>query len=505
MAKAKKPYRHDPEDPSTYRLLTADAFKKALLGETVPSTLPDGSTEEWSAMGKDITGVDVVIFDGIRVEEKIHLQEEQVYPYLIEIRHALFQSGLSLSGGEFQQGLGIDGGEFQQEFWISGGEFQQRFWILGGEFQQEFWISGGKFQRSFRILGGEFQSGFRILGGEFQQEFWIRGGEFQQRFWILGGEFQQAFWISGGEFQQLQIKNYGRFIFYLKLSVEIDFSCYVQHSKIGTLEFSSRIRSDGAVYLKKLQLNTLLFNDCTNEGLVTVNDLSVLSHSEEKYKTTPSTFEISNSELGKCHFINTRFEQFEKIIIRDSRLSDIQTSRGHIPLASGGKQVMTDINGEQDAEIMEETYNQLHGAMKRSDNRTWENRYYAEHIEWHRRRLKKDNIEPYTRFTLWLHKYSTAYGQNWLQGMGLLLGIAAGFYLLLCFAQWGYIPTYDGFFENMGYHLGHYFNFILPIHRTNFLGEEMTDWALTVDFISRVVIGFLLYQIIAAFRRFGRR
>ena len=44
--KTRKPYQPIPGDPSTYRSLSAKAFKKALLGETVMSTLPDGTKDQ---------------------------------------------------------------------------------------------------------------------------------------------------------------------------------------------------------------------------------------------------------------------------------------------------------------------------------------------------------------------------------------------------------------------------------------------------------------------------
>lgn len=57
----------------------------------------------------------------------------------------------------------------------------------------------------------------------------------------------------------------------------------------------------------------------------------------------------------------------------------------------------------------------------------------------------------------------------------------------------------------ISYHIGHFFSFLLPIHRNDLLGVPVEGMALAVDFFSRVILGFMLYQVIAAFRRFGKR
>ena len=55
--------------------------------------------------------------------------------------------------------------------------------------------------------------------------------------------------------------------------------------------------------------------------------------------------------------------------------------------------------------------------------------------------------------------------------------------------------------------IGYYFSFIDITHRSDFLvkKEELNGWSLTIDFFSKVVSGFFIYQFISAFRKYGKK
>lgn len=54
---------------------------------------------------------------------------------------------------------------------------------------------------------------------------------------------------------------------------------------------------------------------------------------------------------------------------------------------------------------------------------------------------------------------------------------------------------------------GYYFSFLDITHRTDFLVEktDLNGFSLTIDYFNKVLIGFLTYQFIAAFRKYGKR
>ena len=549
------PQQQSP-DPSTYRTLSAEAFKKALLGETVMSTLPNGTEEEWSALGENDWEDTAVIFDEVIIHEETLLEEEQVYPYLIEIRDCHFMQPFEIAGGTFEQafciydgtfekGFGILGGTFEKDFRIYGGTFELGFQIESGTFEQGFQIESGTFEEMFLIGGGIFQQGFQIESGTFEEMFLIGGGTFQQGFRISGGTFVQKCVINGGtfkdtlgitggriaglrlskaEFKQIHIGNDKGHIGFLLFTLPLRCAVHVEHSRIGFLGITQRMLKEGNLYLRDLSVQQIHIAQYVNEGTLIAQNVQIgFSLSKRPINSAKSThpprqieerteidtatyLQMTGAEMGTCYFSDVDFEGFDNIIIKSSRLSDIRTTGKHFPLAEG--KVFTDDKGNQEPAYMEETYNQLYGAMKRADANTMENRYYAEFQEWRRKRLKEEKIEPQNQATLWLNKWTTLYGQDWLRGLLLTIGLGLLFYGLICYFHWGWnIPDAPLSGINLAYHLGSFSSFMLPIHRADFFGKDMPlqGVALFVDFISRIVLGFMLYQVIAAFRRFGKR
>jgi len=54
---------------------------------------------------------------------------------------------------------------------------------------------------------------------------------------------------------------------------------------------------------------------------------------------------------------------------------------------------------------------------------------------------------------------------------------------------------------------GYYFAFLDITHRTDFLvsKSELNGLSLAIDYINKIVVGFLLYQFVAAFRKYGKK
>lgn len=56
--------------------------------------------------------------------------------------------------------------------------------------------------------------------------------------------------------------------------------------------------------------------------------------------------------------------------------------------------------------------------------------------------------------------------------------------------------------------VGYYFSFVDPTHRIDFLekdAEKYNVFSLVIDFLNKVICGFLIYQFIAAFRKYGKK
>jgi hypothetical protein len=55
--------------------------------------------------------------------------------------------------------------------------------------------------------------------------------------------------------------------------------------------------------------------------------------------------------------------------------------------------------------------------------------------------------------------------------------------------------------------IGYYFAFLDITHRTDFLVKktELSGLSVTIDYINKILVGFLIYQFIAAFRKYGKK
>jgi hypothetical protein len=55
--------------------------------------------------------------------------------------------------------------------------------------------------------------------------------------------------------------------------------------------------------------------------------------------------------------------------------------------------------------------------------------------------------------------------------------------------------------------IGYYFAFLDITHRSDFLvsKSELSGWSVTIDYLNKILVGFLIYQFIAAFRKYGKK
>lgn len=111
----------------------------------------------------------------------------------------------------------------------------------------------------------------------------------------------------------------------------------------------------------------------------------------------------------------------------------------------------------------------------------------------------------YTPLSLWLHKSTSSYGTNWLRAFLCIIGVGAVTY----FAYAVSLPEIKFGFryftnDNLSFHIRYFFEFLLPVHKMTLIDHtNPTGLSALFDILGRIFISFLIYQTIAAFRRFG--
>jgi hypothetical protein len=107
------------------------------------------------------------------------------------------------------------------------------------------------------------------------------------------------------------------------------------------------------------------------------------------------------------------------------------------------------------------------------------------------------------RFILWVNKQSNHHGLSIKRPFILLLCSSITLYIL-------YLLSIGRIFTSMPIDwnlIGYYFSFLDITHRTDFLvDKELLTWApLTIDYFTKVIVGFFIYQLIASFRKYGKK
>jgi hypothetical protein len=430
-------------------------------------------------------------------------------------------SKLYLKGGTFQNvsftegsinNVLVSGGSFDS-LMISGGLFEN-FHLKGGIFKSII-FDGGQFKNMVDISGGGFQNTIRVSSGKFlilsiknlvtNESFIINGGSIDQldisdvalgSLDIHGGCTINTAYLRNGTYSSIEIKLIEGVIkeLYTFDALTIDFGLRLSGA-ITELYLRSRVTSTGSIHMQSLLVDRLELVNVIMEGKLDVNVLG-------SNNSSLGYILIKNSDLGNAIFKETNFKSYESIQVINSRLHNITTIGGYFPshLDIGSAQ-----NKPSEPERSAEAYNQLTLAMQRQGNRDKEVEYYTSYLDWQRKAYWKEKKWSATA-SLYLHKISTEYGSSWIRGaLGTFsVGLVFYFLFLLSLPEVSCCSLQNGW-VNFSTNVGYFFAFLLPTHSIYFVeGTSLTPSSYIFDFLGRIATGFMIYQTIAAFRRYGK-
>lgn len=99
--------------------------------------------------------------------------------------------------------------------------------------------------------------------------------------------------------------------------------------------------------------------------------------------------------------------------------------------------------------------------------------------------------------------YSNIHNTSWSRGLLSTLSISFVFFVLLQISI--HKENIFNYKLNTGKILGEFINFINPTHSIDyFVRSNSGDFTLFIDLISRVFIGYCIYQTVQAFRIYGK-
>jgi len=119
-------------------------------------------------------------------------------------------------------------------------------------------------------------------------------------------------------------------------------------------------------------------------------------------------------------------------------------------------------------------------------------------------RKHKDN-NWFDRFPFFWNKLSSDYGANWAKAFWFIMWTSILLYLGILISTGNLFQSHKSFEPIF---IGYYFDFINPLRPFDFytrIGLTPNSVTKLIDLLSRVIIGYGIYQLIAAFRRYGRK
>lgn len=361
------------------------------------------------------------------------------------------------------------------------------------EVDEELLIHNQQYQNNISFRG-DFLQGIVIENSEFKDlHLNTKSLKFLE---IVNSSFRHIYIHTSdiGEIRLEHIKVDSLIVYY---SVDYPFTISIKpdereekKNRIEQLKlFGATIGSNGYFAAEDIILGELSIDKINNHGRIIFSDCGP--------KTNETKFEIINSRLGQIVFNNFRFDQFERIKLIGSNLSTIESFGTHIPVMKkfGFK--------PSDYEI----FGNLAVAMSKIGNRDMEFDYKRAYLKNKLAFLQEKKIAFWTRVVLNWNRLSSDNGQNWILPLVWILGLGLVFFTLYFVAlgpklfTGGYSLQYNpNYLSNF---LQGYGEFLLPTHRLTFLSDKPGGWVFW-DIIFRVINGYLIYQMITAFRRIGK-
>ena len=249
-------------------------------------------------------------------------------------------------------------------------------------------------------------------------------------------------------------------------------------TSIESISFTDSVLEKGSLEFSGLTLKLLSFNMFINKGSIHFSKLRI--------EGGVRSVVLNDSSLGDCSFMNADFSAVGRFAIQDCAVADITTI--NVTWPKEFKPVDNNSN-------IYESFRQLKLAARRQEDTVNYLRFKSLEMEEYRKLKSVSNV--WDKFTLWVGSFNS-FGLNWIFPLFLILSLT--FILMVLGFELSDISVKK--------HKSAYFQLLNPVHRLSSLGiptKDMNGWFLFFDLLIRVVNGVLIYQVIAAFRKFSVR
>jgi hypothetical protein len=224
-------------------------------------------------------------------------------------------------------------------------------------------------------------------------------------------------------------------------------------------------------------------------------------------ETEETKLEIHKSNLDKVWFDNIAFDDYSTISLYRNKFGQTTLTACDFPSRYKDFDKIQTIENihypdRKDKNYFKtryETFLQLKKQLEASGNFYEAQKFQAISNE----ALKNvENLPYWDRVILKINSCSNNHGLSIKAPFVATIIISIFFYIL-------YLSTLGRMFNcnSIDWNLfGYYFAFLDITHRTDFLvsKSELNGFSLTIDYFNKIIVGFLIYQFIAAFRKYGK-
>ena len=241
-------------------------------------------------------------------------------------------------------------------------------------------------------------------------------------------------------------------------------------------------------------------------------DNTFIDELDSKLPDLDSFIVMKDSNFKETNFVNCELGKFRKYFFEDSILVQVNLVGGSlpesikIPLFLHKNINVSRYKARSEQYLFEQNilfFSQLIIALSKSGDNT---RAYLlkSQSNKHLRKLNWLNKNLVDYVPLFLSYLSSNHGKSWLRALMFLITGSLIFYLLILSSMGRVIvgAQIDLFL------VGQYFNFLNPLRGFNFFNEiglKPNSLTYFFDLIGRVFIGYGVYQLIGAFRKYGRK
>lgn len=238
----------------------------------------------------------------------------------------------------------------------------------------------------------------------------------------------------------------------------------------------------------------------TNLKILESKPGSLLFHSVDMSEC--ETVSIVNNDLSGLQFVNVKWFDLRKLIPKlDEESSLISKIRFRVKMLFVNEEDST--GSAESVNHSREAFRQLRQAAEKQGDRARALNFQQYEMKLFNRELRlTKTFFNQDRFIIWLSN-SNNYGQSWTKPVLLLLVLTAVFWLFI--AKLSYPSA--SFFELLSSRNSTYVQMLNPVHAIDKIlpgAVEIPDLVWWLDYIHRLILAYLIFQTVSAFRKFVR-